>query len=46
VEKVFLDDLKGFLAFIIPCTGIILPQKFEDRFTSGSEFGNESINTL
>ena len=46
MEKIFLDNLEGFLAFIIPCMGFIFPQKFEDRFTGGSEFGNESANVL
>ena len=26
--------------------GFILPQKFEDRFTSEGEFGDESANVL
>ena len=46
MEKALLDKFKGFLTFIIPCIGFILPQKLEDRLTSRSELGNESANVL
>ena len=46
MEKIFLDKLKGLLTLAIPCMGFILPQKLKDRFTSRSEFGNESTNVL
>ena len=46
MEKILLDKLKGFLTFVIPCVGFILPQKFEDGFTSGGKFGDESANVL
>ena len=46
MDKVLLDKLKDFLTFIIPCMGFIISQKLEDGLTSGSEFGNKSINVL
>ena len=46
MEKVFFNELKGFLALIVPCMGFILPQKLEDRLTSGGELGNKSADVL
>ena len=46
MEKIFFNELKGFLTLIIPCMGFILSQKLEDKLTSGGEFGNESIDVL
>ena len=46
MEELFLDNFKGFLTFIIPCVGFILPQEFKDGLTSRGELGNESTNVL
>ena len=46
MEEIFLNELKGFLTFIIPFMRFILSKKLEDELTSGSEFGNELVNVL
>ena len=46
MEKLFFNELKGFLTFIVPCMGFILPQKLEDQLTSGGELGNKSADVL
>ena len=46
MEELFLDKFKGFLTFIIPCVGFILPQEFKDGLTSRGELGNELANVV
>jgi len=46
MEEIFFNELKSFLAFIIPFMRFFLPYELKDGLTSGSEFGNESANVL
>jgi len=46
MEKIFFDEFKGFLTFIIPCMRLILSQELEDGLAGRSEFGNESADLL
>ena len=43
MKEVFLDKFKGFLKFIVPRVGFILPWELEDGLISGGEF---AINRL
>ncbi|XP_075659054.1 protein neprosin-like [Castanea sativa] len=44
MEKIFFNELKGFLTLIIPCMGFILSPKLKNGLTSGGELGNESAD--
>ena len=46
MKEEFLDKFKGFLTFIIPFVGLILPKEFEDGLTSRDESSNESTDVL